>query len=153
MNRKGNGRFFGRKRSENKNKGPQRQRTPFYRRNIGIAASPLLFIFGLIRQLAFQFWLVLTLVVCKSRELSRGQCYRRLRGGVSADAEAAMTSPSRVKSPSPAEPALSQQKHYHRKAFEYISKALKVDEEDAGYNCMPLLFVFLMNALQRKSSH
>ncbi|XP_048737163.2 spastin-like isoform X3 [Ostrea edulis] len=132
MNRKGNGRFFGRKRSENKNKGPQRQRTPFYRRNIGIAASPLLFIFGLIRQLAFQFWLVLTLVVCKSRELSRGQCYRRLRGGVSADAEAAMTSPSRVKSPSPAEPALSQQKHYHRKAFEYISKALKVDEEDAG---------------------
>ncbi|XP_062621876.1 spastin-like isoform X1 [Saccostrea cucullata] len=132
MNRKGNGRFFGRKRGENKNKGPQRQRIPFYRRNIGIAASPLLFIFGLIRQLAFQLWLVLTLVVCKSRDLTRGQCYRRLRADVSVDAEAAMTSPSRAKSPSPAGPSLSQQKHYHRKAFEYISKALKIDEEDAG---------------------
>ncbi|XP_061173837.1 spastin-like isoform X2 [Saccostrea echinata] len=132
MNRKGNGRLFGRKRGENKNKGPQRQRVPFYRRNIGIAASPLLFIFGLIRQLAFQLWLVLTLVVCKSRDLTRGQCYRRLRADVSVDAEAAMTSPSRAKSPSPAGPSLSQQKHYHRKAFEYISKALKIDEEDAG---------------------
>jgi spastin len=52
-----------------------------------------------------------------------------------------MTSPTRVKSSSPAEPALSQQKHYHRKAFEYISKALKIDEEDAGYNCNSLLFL------------
>lgn len=133
MNRKGNGRFFGRRRGENKNKGQQRQRIPFYRRNFDIAARPILFIFGLIRQIAFQLWLVLTLVVCKSRNLSRGHCYQRLKANVAVDAESAMTSPSRAKSPTPAEPALTQQKHYHRKAFEYISKALKIDEEDAGY--------------------
>ncbi|XP_022332856.1 spastin-like isoform X2 [Crassostrea virginica] len=132
MNRKGNGRFFGRRRGENKNKGQQRQRIPFYRRNFDIAARPILFIFGLIRQIAFQLWLVLTLVVCKSRNLSRGHCYQRLKANVAVDAESAMTSPSRAKSPTPAEPALTQQKHYHRKAFEYISKALKIDEEDAG---------------------
>jgi hypothetical protein len=32
----------------------------------------------------------------------------------------------------PGEPALASQKHYHRKAFEYISKALKIDEENDG---------------------
>ena len=32
----------------------------------------------------------------------------------------------------PGEPALAKQKHHHRKAFEYISKALKIDEEDKG---------------------
>ncbi|XP_052697099.1 spastin-like isoform X1 [Crassostrea angulata] len=131
MNRKGNGRFFGRRRGD-KSKGPQRQRIPFYRRNFDFAARPILFIFGLIRQIAFQLWLVLTLVVCKSRNLSREGTYRRIRADVTADAESAMTSPARAKSPSPAEPILTQQKHYHRKAFEYISKALKIDEEDAG---------------------
>lgn len=131
MNRKGNGRFFGRRRGD-KSKGPQRQRIPFYRRNFDIAARPILFIFGLIRQIAFHLWLVLTLVVCKSRNLSREGTYRRIRADVTADAESAMTSPARAKSPSPAEPILTQQKHYHRKAFEYISKALKIDEEDAG---------------------
>ena len=32
----------------------------------------------------------------------------------------------------PGEPALALQKHYHRKAFSYISKALKMDEVDTG---------------------
>ncbi|CAD5111173.1 DgyrCDS509 [Dimorphilus gyrociliatus] len=34
--------------------------------------------------------------------------------------------------PGPGEPALALQKHHHRKAFEYVSKALKLDEEDKG---------------------
>jgi len=39
-----------------------------------------------------------------------------------------------AKAPSvgPGEPVLAKQKHHHRKAFEYISKALKLDEEDKG---------------------
>ncbi|ELT94540.1 hypothetical protein CAPTEDRAFT_225098 [Capitella teleta] len=32
----------------------------------------------------------------------------------------------------PGEPALAKQKHHHRKAFECISRALKLDEEDRG---------------------
>ncbi|GAB6024464.1 hypothetical protein CHUAL_009623 [Chamberlinius hualienensis] len=35
--------------------------------------------------------------------------------------------------PGPADPALTKQKKHHRKAFEYISKALKIDEENAGH--------------------
>ena len=32
----------------------------------------------------------------------------------------------------PGAPVLAQQKHHHRKAFEYISKALKLDEDGRG---------------------
>ncbi|OWR46982.1 spastin [Danaus plexippus plexippus] len=32
----------------------------------------------------------------------------------------------------PGDPLLAKQKHHHRKAFEYISKALKIDEENEG---------------------
>lgn len=32
--------------------------------------------------------------------------------------------------PGPADPLLAKQKHHHRRAFEYISKALKIDEEN-----------------------
>ena len=39
-------------------------------------------------------------------------------------------SPHLLPQPGPAEPVLAKQKHHHRKAFEYISKALKLDEED-----------------------
>jgi len=33
----------------------------------------------------------------------------------------------------PGAPVLAQQKHHHRKAFEYISKALKLDEDGKGF--------------------
>lgn len=34
--------------------------------------------------------------------------------------------------PGPGDPLLAKQKHHHRRAFEYISKALKIDEENEG---------------------
>lgn len=37
-------------------------------------------------------------------------------------------------SPGPGDPLLAKQKHHHRRAFEYISKALKIDEENEGKN-------------------
>lgn len=42
------------------------------------------------------------------------------------------------KSPGPGDPLLARQKQHHRRAFEYISKALKIDEENEG----ELLFIF-----------
>lgn len=36
------------------------------------------------------------------------------------------------KGPGPGDPLLAKQKHHHRRAFEYISKALKIDEENEG---------------------
>lgn len=40
--------------------------------------------------------------------------------------------PKTPSNPGPGDPLLAKQKHHHRKAFEYISKALKLDEEDEG---------------------
>ncbi|XP_066940068.1 spastin isoform X1 [Macrobrachium rosenbergii] len=40
--------------------------------------------------------------------------------------------PKVLSNPGPGDPLLAKQKHHHRKAFEYISKALKIDEENEG---------------------
>ncbi|XP_063849087.1 spastin-like isoform X1 [Scylla paramamosain] len=40
--------------------------------------------------------------------------------------------PPKSSNPGPGDPLLARQKHHHRKAFEYISKALKIDEENEG---------------------
>ncbi|XP_037800614.1 spastin-like [Penaeus monodon] len=40
--------------------------------------------------------------------------------------------PPKPGNPGPGDPLLAKQKHHHRKAFEYISKALKIDEENEG---------------------
>lgn len=39
---------------------------------------------------------------------------------------------NRNSGPGPGDPLLAKQKHHHRRAFEYISKALKIDEENEG---------------------
>jgi hypothetical protein len=41
-------------------------------------------------------------------------------------------SSGRSPGPGAGDPALAKQKHHHRRAFEYISKALKIDEENEG---------------------
>lgn len=44
----------------------------------------------------------------------------------------AMASSRPAAGPGPGDPLLAKQKHHHRRAFEYISKALKIDEENEG---------------------
>lgn len=58
-------------------------------------------------------------------------------GSECAESEALiMNSPRFPPGPGPADPLLAKQKHHHRRAFEYISKALKIDEENEGEcNC------------------
>ncbi|XP_014616844.1 spastin isoform X3 [Polistes fuscatus] len=40
--------------------------------------------------------------------------------------------PKRAIGPGPGDPLLAKQKHHHRRAFEFISKALKIDEDNEG---------------------
>ncbi|XP_039232713.1 spastin isoform X2 [Drosophila yakuba] len=47
--------------------------------------------------------------------------------------EMAANRPGGGYSPGPGDPLLAKQKHHHRRAFEYISKALKIDEENEGH--------------------
>ncbi|KAK7791938.1 hypothetical protein R5R35_002430 [Gryllus longicercus] len=41
--------------------------------------------------------------------------------------------PKNPTGPGPGDPLLAKQKHHHRRAFEFISKALKIDEENEGH--------------------
>lgn len=52
---------------------------------------------------------------------------------------AEMAQSHRSSGPGPGDPLLAKQKHHHRRAFEYISKALKIDEENEGMNDQNLL--------------
>jgi len=67
-------------------------------------------------------------------------------------------------SPGPGDPLLAKQKHHHRRAFEYISKALKIDEENEGkcpfhrgcfvYSSLGSLFIVLAaGVVLYESSH
>ncbi|XP_066586929.1 spastin isoform X3 [Prorops nasuta] len=46
--------------------------------------------------------------------------------------------PKRHAGPGPGDPLLAKQKHHHRRAFEFISKALKVDEDNEGQKEMAI---------------
>ena len=135
MNRRGSGRSWGRKRNDtNRSRGPPRDNSSgsFHRRNFRIFAGPILFIFSILRTIALQLYVVLGILVCRTSILANRS---RARTATQGDSECGelMTSPAKShRSPGAGEPLLASQKHHHRKAFEYISKALKIDEEDAG---------------------
>ncbi|XP_055956771.1 spastin isoform X1 [Patella vulgata] len=132
MHRKGPGvgRFFGRKRGDGKGKSNSREHRTFHGRNLRVAATPLLFLFALVRTFAYQLWIVIVLLACKSRQAIPLRPRQKRSDEESVET---MTDGTKNKhTPGPADPALAQQKHHHRKAFEYISKALKIDEENAG---------------------
>jgi len=142
MNRKGNGRYWGRKKGDNRGKGPPRDRPTFHTRNIYLVAAPLLFVFYLLRIIAFQLWVVLEILIGRSQCLLPARCKTNIQTE-KGDAEVGMSTGNKH-TVGPAAPALTTQKHHHRKAFEYISKALKIDEEDAG-ELLPLFVLYENN--------
>ncbi|XP_052058183.1 spastin-like isoform X2 [Mytilus californianus] len=141
MHRKDRGRSGGRKKGDkggrpNRNQG--RNYDSFHRRNLDLFAAPLLFLFSLLRYLAVQLWVVLGIIICRSRSAIPSRNRWRQNSALISDAESGANtelhrSPKMAaRDPGPGEPALVSQKHHHRKAFEYISKALKIDEEHDG---------------------
>ncbi|XP_059159223.1 spastin-like isoform X2 [Physella acuta] len=100
-----------------------------HNRNLRFFATPILVIFIFVRSLAYQFFLAIVFVSQYSRRAIASYSHpTNLRAIESAPI---MSNTSKAKSPvGPGEPALANQKKYHRKAFEFISKALKIDEED-----------------------
>ncbi|XP_070180841.1 spastin-like isoform X2 [Littorina saxatilis] len=136
MQRKGPGppRGFGRRRDGKGKKPPNRNYRSFHGQNIRVFAAPLLFIFAVLRTLAYQLWIVLVLLRCRSR---RALTLRSAGSRASDEESPCLSSPMASNDKGrhgvgPGEPALALQKHHHRKAFEYISRALKIDEEDSA---------------------
>ena len=141
MHGKDYNRLYGRKGHHSRGKGPSKAQESVHKRNLNVVAQPVIFVFNVIRLIAFYLWVVLS-AVCQT--VARGTSSSQQSGselkhgtadsGNTADYGAYSRYHSdevcRLPPPGPGEPALAKQKHHHRKAFEYISKALKLDEEN-----------------------
>ncbi len=131
MQRKGPSRIdFGRSRHGGKGRGGGKGQESVHRRNLHIFAQPVIFFFGILRYVAYYLWLALS-AVCKTTSHALPQKQADSQSHESLQ-ESQLTVPEMAYRPTvvgPGEPALAKQKHHHRKAFEYISKALKIDEE------------------------
>ncbi|XP_055322926.1 spastin isoform X2 [Sitodiplosis mosellana] len=57
---------------------------------------------------------------------------QELNNQVTGESGSMAARPHPISGPGPGDPLLAKQKHHHRRAFEYISKALKIDEENEG---------------------
>nr|CAH7760594.1 unnamed protein product [Callosobruchus chinensis] len=99
---------------------------------------PYNFLFNVLRSLLYQIFLILRFIYCSSSsyfvrhsklDLENGNNEERGTCVVQEITEMAQVRPS---GPGPGDPLLAKQKHHHRRAFEYISKALKIDEENEG---------------------
>lgn len=153
MYRRGGGRFLGRKPKLGGSKDDKIKQESVHRRNFRIVAFPVIFLFEVIRFLAFQFWLLISFAcesahsVSQSRKQSQAEGAKDIDKTPSDDSDVfeiedqavllppmsmSLDMPQTLPNPGPGEPALAKQKHHHRKAFEYISKALKLDEDDRG---------------------
>ena len=81
----------------------------------------------------------LEIVVGRNNESDEGLL--RVTSGRSENQEMSQI-PRKPAGPGPGDPLLAKQKHHHRRAFEFISKALKIDEENEGifvhyfYHCL-----------------
>ena len=146
MNRKGPGRNFGKKTQQNRANAPENGSENIHRRNVRLVAFPVIILFELIRYLAFQLW-VLTSYACHHAKLSSETKDKKKAEQSNTSKkkeqriEFEMSHSFRPTSPGAGEPALSKQKSHHRKAFECISKALKLDEEDEGKARMYFIYV------------
>nr|CAH7752257.1 unnamed protein product [Callosobruchus chinensis] len=112
--------------------------TSVHKRNLCIVSFPIIFLFNVLRSLLYQIFLILRFIYCSSSsyfvrhsklDLENGNNEERGTCVVQEITEMAQVRPS---GPGPGDPLLAKQKHHHRRAFEYISKALKIDEENEG---------------------
>lgn len=110
--------------------------TSVHKRNLCIVSFPIIFLFNILRSLLYQIFVILRFIYCSSstyfvrhRQLDRENHEKDNNSCVIEE-----TTMAQVKNagPGPGDPLLAKQKHHHRRAFEYISKALKIDEENEG---------------------
>lgn len=131
-------------------------RSSVHKQNFYIVSYPIVLLFNILRALLYQLFIIFkyiftagTRIVYRPVRLRRADCKLELvtddGGGhrlqqqqqlIGANEIIQMSSaagaPVKSSSPGPGDPLLAKQKHHHRRAFEYISKALKIDEENEG---------------------
>ncbi|KAK7791941.1 hypothetical protein R5R35_002430 [Gryllus longicercus] len=115
-----------------------------HKRNLYIVSFPLIFLFNILRSLLYQLF-----VIFKYLYLSTSHYVYRPRTNLNCGMDVVVPDrgseaqgypqdmsqlhPKNPTGPGPGDPLLAKQKHHHRRAFEFISKALKIDEENEGH--------------------
>ncbi|XP_071649797.1 spastin isoform X3 [Temnothorax longispinosus] len=126
-----------------------------HKRNLYIVSFPLILLFNVLRTLLYQLFVVFkylytsTSQLIQRRQASKQTCQLeivvgqnpadgRLINGNRIENEVMSQVPRRPMGPGPGDPLLAKQKHHHRRAFEFISKALKIDEDNEGQKEMAI---------------
>ncbi|XP_044728261.1 spastin isoform X3 [Chrysoperla carnea] len=119
--------------------------TNVHKRNLYIVSFPVIFLFNVLRSLLYQVFIILKyLYTSTSRFLYKPvkqECSKSLLVVVNERGDGVTTElvqdliempqqNHKSSGPGPGDPLLAKQKHHHRRAFEFISKALKIDEEN-----------------------
>ncbi|XP_072745466.1 spastin isoform X2 [Anoplolepis gracilipes] len=125
-----------------------------HKRNLYVVSFPLILLFNVLRTLLYQLFMVFkylytsTSQLIQRRQASKQVCQleivvgqkptdAHLTNGGQMEGEI-MQVPRRPIGPGPGDPLLAKQKHHHRRAFEFISKALKIDEDNEGQKEMAI---------------
>lgn len=116
-----------------------------HKKNLYFVSFPVIILFNVLRTLIYQLYIIFSYVY-----FSTSRIVHRPRAGSpveiviprdeldedqllhSSEEYTAMNIPRQPSGPGPGDPLLAKQKSHHRRAFEYISKALKFDEENEG---------------------
>lgn len=118
-----------------------------HKRNLYAVSFPIIILFNILRSILYQLFIIFKYLYSASHRFMHkprksGECNLEVvvKDGVVCT-EVASDEMTYVHSVGPGDPLLAKQKHHHRKAFEYISKALKIDEENEGKYVVMLLLL------------
>lgn len=120
-------------------------RDSVHKQNLYIVSFPIIILFNILRSILYQIFIIFKYIFNVSSHymplrkrqpaniqvcLNDSEKVQELNNQASDSVMAAR--PHQNPGPGPGDPLLAKQKHHHRRAFEYISKALKIDEENEG---------------------
>lgn len=111
-----------------------------HKRNLYVVSFPIIILFNVLRSLLYQVFIIFKYLYSATHRLmhksqKNGECNLEVivkDGVVSTEVIQGEEMSHHHHNVGPGDPLLAKQKHHHRKAFEYISKALKIDEENEG---------------------
>lgn len=109
-----------------------------HKRNLCIVSFPIIFLFNIFKSLLYQIFVILRFLYYSSvyyilKQPKQLECLENTpEDSTSVKTNVVMPLTTGHSGPGPGDPLLAKQKHHHRRAFEFISKALKIDEENEG---------------------
>lgn len=119
-------------------------RESVHKQNLYIVSFPIIILFNILRSILYQIFIIFKYIFNVSSHFLYQPVHKqrtnitvcvnnsdKLQALNTTVVDGMAARPHHI-SPGPGDPLLAKQKHHHRRAFEYISKALKIDEENEG---------------------